>query len=151
MAILVGIIAIFTSYHGLANHQVKKHDERIPRDPQTGIIEGGAPEWLGPEDSKTAVLFVHGFLGVGNNFSELPERMAKKGHRVRVMLLPGHGTSPIDFKNTPREDFLKAVLEEVHQLKENHEQVFMISHSMGGALTTLVYVFIESGTYYPLS
>jgi esterase/lipase len=137
MAIIAGIVAIIFSYHGLATQQAKQLDAKIPRDPITGIIEGGAPRWLGPEDSDVAVLFVHGFVGVGNNFSELPERMADAGYRVREMLLPGHGTSPIEFADTPRDSFLSAVLEEVHQLKQHHEKVFMVSHSMGGALTTL--------------
>ena len=137
MVVLAGIVVSLFTYDFLALHNVKKYDASLNRDPVTGIIEGGAPKWSGPEDSSTAVLFIHGFVGVGNNFSDLPGLMAKDGYRVREMLLPGHGTSPIEFRDTPREAFIESVLKEIADLKEKHEKVVLVSHSMGAALTTI--------------
>ena len=135
--LVIGVSTALLVYHALASRAVRQFDASLPRDPETGIIEGAAPQWLGPEDSKTAVLFVHGFVGVGNNFADLPSLLAKQGFRVREMLLPGHGTTPIEFRDSPKEAFRAAVLEEIVYLKHHHEKVFLVSHSMGAAITTL--------------
>jgi carboxylesterase len=112
-------------------------DRRAPRDSATGVMLGAEERNLGPEDAPGAVLFVHGFAGAGNNFNELPERLAAKGWRVRVMRLPGHGTSPRDLENVTAGELLDAVLSETKALREKHAHVVLVGHSMGGALSTL--------------
>ncbi|MBX7258937.1 MAG: alpha/beta fold hydrolase [Candidatus Hydrogenedentes bacterium] len=112
-------------------------DRNAPRDPQTGVMRGSEARDLGPEDAPNAVLFVHGFAGAGNNFNDLPERLAAKGWRVRVMRLPGHGTSPRDLENVTADELLSAVVSEATTLREKHTRVVLVGHSMGGALSTL--------------
>ena len=115
-----------------------KADNNAERDPATGLLEGAAPRTLGPEDSTRAVLFVHGFVGAGNNFNDLPDRVAAQGWRVEVMLLPGHGTRAKDFAKTTPEELITAVEARVEELKGQYETVVMVTHSMGGALATIV-------------
>src|SRR5690606_7917458 len=83
-----------------ATYLVRRTDTRIPRDPATGIMLGAEERDLGPKDAPGVAILVHGFIGAGDNFDGLPEAIADAGWRVRVMRLPGHGTSPIDFEKT---------------------------------------------------
>jgi len=122
----------------LTNRLVAMEDRRAPRDPATGILMGAEPRELGPAKSDLAVLLVHGFIGAGNNFNDLPERLAEQGWRVKVMLLPGHGTSPYDFEQTSADELLDAVRAEFAALQARHSRVALIGHSMGATLCTLV-------------
>lgn len=112
-------------------------DRNAPRDPQTGVMRGAEARDLGPENARNAVVFVHGFAGAGNNFNELPERLAGNGWRVRVMRLPGHGTSPRDLESVTADELLHAVVSEAAALRKKHARVVLVGHSMGGALSTL--------------
>ena len=137
-AILVSIILCAASllYNPVAGWLVSRWDANAPRNPE-GILIGAEELDLGPEDASTAVLLVHGFVGGSNNFWELPKRLADAGFRVRAMRLPGHGTSAIEFAQTPAGDFSLAVLRELRSLKASYPKVILIGHSMGGALSTL--------------
>ncbi len=116
---------------------VKRYDATVPRNPETGIILGAEERDIGPKDAPNAVLFVHGFSGTGNNYNDLPDRVAAEGWRVRVMLLPGHGTSPFSFETTTAEELLSAVMQELQTLRGQHKKLVLMGHSMGGALATL--------------
>lgn len=134
VAILAGILVVLNTIMGALSD---RWNAAAPRDPDTGILLGAEELDLGPESASAAVLLVHGFVGGSNNFGELPQRLAEEGYRVRAMRLPGHGTTPEDFANTPSSEFPLAVLRELRALKENHERVYLVGHSMGGALSAL--------------
>lgn len=137
-AITLAVLALaITLYNTLTGHLAKRWDAAAPRDPDTGILIGAEELDLGPEDAPAAVLLVHGFVGGSNNFGELPQLLAADGYRVRAMRLPGHGTTPEDFAKTPASEFTTAVLRELRALKQNHERVYLVGHSMGGALSTI--------------
>lgn len=125
-------------WNNYADGRVTHYDATVARDPDTGIIAGGAPRVLGPAGSDRAVLFVHGFGGTPNNFADLPDQVAAAGWRVHAPLLPGHGTSPRDFEKTTTAELEQAVREELAALSEQYETVVLLGHSMGGALATLV-------------
>lgn len=131
---LLGFVA---ASHAAEPWLVKKTDARQPRNPDTGLLIGAEPRDLGPENAECAALLVHGYLGCGNNLGQLPERLAEKGCRVRVMLLPGHGTSPLDLAKTSGDDLLSAVLDEIDRLRPKHKRLVLVGHSMGGTLCTI--------------
>lgn len=120
------------------DRKVTWYERNVPRDPESGIIREAEPRELGPTNTKKAILMVHGFVGSPNNFNDLPDRVAASGWHVRVMLLPGHGTSPHDFEITSAGTLERAVLDEVNALRERFSTVVLMGHSMGGALATLV-------------
>ena len=122
----------------LTNRLVVMEDRRAPRDPATGILMGAEPRELGPPKSDMAVLLVHGFIGSGNNFNDLPDRLADHGWRVKVMLLPGHGTSPYDFEQKSADELLDAVRAELAALGARHSRVVLVGHSMGATLCALI-------------
>ncbi|MDZ4859056.1 MAG: alpha/beta fold hydrolase [Candidatus Hydrogenedentes bacterium] len=80
---------------------------------------------------------MHGYAGAGDNFNRLPQQFAHAGWFVRVMRLPGHGTSPRDMEKVTADELLEAVRSEVAELREEHERIVLVGHSMGGALCTL--------------
>lgn len=117
--------------------RVRAYDAAQLRNPKSGILAGAEPMDLGPPHAENVVLFVHGFIGAPNNFHELPQRVAQAGWRARVMLLPGHGTTPLDFEPLAPDTLIDAVRDEVRALRKTHRRVVLLGHSMGGALATL--------------
>lgn len=139
-ALLIALLAVpfvVTGCRVACDRLVTRADRVAARDPATGILIGAEERDLGPPDAREAVLFVHGILGGGNNFWELPDRVAATGRRVRVVRLPGHGTSPRDLERTSPEELIEAVRSEIATMKAEREKVFVVTHSMGGALATL--------------
>lgn len=124
-------------WNRIADKNVERYERETPRVPGTDIMQGAEPRELGPEDTDKALLMVHGFVGTPNNFADLPDRIAAEGWRVRVMLLPGHGTRPHDFENTTAEQLEQAVVDELAAMRDRYKQVVLLGHSMGGALATL--------------
>lgn len=134
----VAVVTCLLVYNGTASLLVTRWDNTAERDSETGILLGAEALDLGPRDAEAVVVLVHGFVGASNNFWELPQRLADSGYRVRAMRLPGHGVSPRDFAKTPGDEILAAVRAEVRSLRDQHARVFLVGHSMGGALSTLV-------------
>lgn len=124
-------------YNALMSGFAARYDDRQPRDPQTGALVGAEEFELGAPNADTAVVLVHGFLGASNNFNELPARLASEGYRVCALRLPGHGTTPFELKEVGPAEELNYILAEVRRLKQKHARVYLVGHSMGGALSTL--------------
>ena len=135
--LVVAGLVLQTSCALVTDRLVTSADRNAPRNPQTGIMLGAEAADLGPVDAPGVVLFVHGFVGAGNNFADLPERLATLGWRVRVMRLPGHGTSPRDMLDLTADKLLDAVRQELRTLQGRYGKVIVIGHSMGGTLSTL--------------
>ena len=138
MGLLFLFVVAYLSYRAGIEQLVEARDARNAHRISRGRFEGFAPRSLGPEEAKTALLLVHGFLASPNAFAAFPEEWAAAGYFVRAMLLPGHGTSPLELAETPSTVLLEAVREEVQLLKQDHDQVVLIGHSMGGAICTII-------------
>lgn len=137
---LVAIVVLLavTSINCAANYLVRRTDARVPRNPDTGIMLGAEARDLGPKDAPGAVILVHGFIGAGDNFDGLPDAIANAGWRTRVMRLPGHGTSPLEFEETSADAMIDAVRDEVVAMRAEHRTVVVIGHSMGAAIAAIV-------------
>jgi carboxylesterase len=81
------------------------------------------------------VLLVHGLNGSRSDFREIETRLRARGMVVVNMLLPGHGSRVRDLVGTGWDDWAKAVTSELNALKQRCDVVFLVGHSLGGALS----------------
>ncbi len=80
------------------------------------------------------VLLIHGLNGSIHDMEELAAFLASSGMVARPILLPGHGTHVRDMLPIGWEDWVEAVKSELHDLRSRCERVFLVGHSLGGAL-----------------
>lgn len=82
------------------------------------------------ESSDKALLFIHGILGTPNHFKEfmplIPENIS-----VYNILLDGHGKGVKDFSKTSMHKWEKQVSFVVEELAKNHNEIYIIAHSLG--------------------
>jgi carboxylesterase len=80
------------------------------------------------------VLLVHGLNGSRRDMAELTALLQSRGMIAENMLLPGHGTNVRDMMLLGWPEWTQAVRQELNQLKQRCDIVFLIGHSLGGAL-----------------
>lgn len=81
------------------------------------------------------VLLVHGLNGSRKDFTEMETLLLARGMVVVNMLLPGHGSKVKDMLSTGWEEWSQAVNNELNALKQRCDVVFLVGHSLGGALS----------------
>ena len=139
---LLAVVLGFGLYACSAQRALRNEIANTPRDPATGVVIGTEAIDLDPpagaDRPTTACLLVHGFIGSRIDFADLGERLAERGFHVRMMRLPGHGTTPPEFAEQTPETLLDAVEVEFDALRAQYEAVNVIGFSMGGALVTLL-------------
>jgi carboxylesterase len=82
----------------------------------------------------TGVLLVHGLNGSASDMAELQGILEARGIVTKNMILPGHGQRVRDLFAVGWEDWAQAVRHELNLLKEQCGIVFLVGHSLGGAL-----------------
>jgi carboxylesterase len=80
------------------------------------------------------VLLVHGLNGSTHDMEELAQYLAAHGMITKNILLPGHGTSVRAMLPLGWAEWAAAVQHEYRALRERCDLVFVVGHSLGGAL-----------------
>src|SRR3989440_6558037 len=80
------------------------------------------------------VLLVHELNGGRRDFAELELALQDRGMLTRNMLLPGHGVHVREMLPLGWHDWADAVRNELNALKQRCDVVFIVGHSLGGAL-----------------
>ena len=80
------------------------------------------------------VLLVHGMNGSRHDLAELELALQELGMVTHNMLLPGHGTHVRDMIPVGWTEWEEAVRSELQALKHRCDVVFLVGHSLGGAL-----------------
>ena len=83
----------------------------------------------------TGVLLVHGYNGCQSDMAEIETALQAYGIVTKNMLLPGHGVHAREMLPLGWEDWAQAVHQEVKLLKQRCDLVFLVGHSLGGALS----------------
>ena len=113
-----------------------------------------SPIQYGTQTSSTqpavGILLVHGLNGTTGDMAELEEIFQKQGFITKNMLLPGHGTKVKDMFSIGWEEWAQAVGDELNLLKESSDVVFLIGHSLGGALVLHVAAHEEVAGVVPI-
>jgi len=68
----------------------------------------------------------------------MAQALAAQGITTHCPLLPGHGNLPYQIHGYPREQWIAEVEEAYHHLALSCDQIFLIGHSMGAALSAHV-------------
>ncbi|MDC7233222.1 MAG: alpha/beta fold hydrolase [Spirochaetales bacterium] len=103
---------------------------------KTALSPLGKPRFH--EGGQEAVLLIHGFRGIAQEFYYLFDRIAEAGYTVSLPRLPGHGTNAADFHASGAEDWLRRVTDEYLLLRTKYEKVHIAGLSMGGLLTLIL-------------
>ena len=90
------------------------------------------------------LLFLHGFTGSPYEGRYLADYFSRKGYAVWVPLLPGHGTRPEDLEPVSYRQWIDAVVDYYHQMRERYDRVVVCGQSMGGALA------LHLAAHYPV-
>ena len=96
------------------------------------------------------VLLVHGLNGNTNDMAELQDVLQAHGIVTKNMLLPGHGSNVRDMLSIGWEDWAQAVRDELNLLKKQSDVVFLVGHSLGGALALHIAAHEEIAGIVPI-
>ncbi|NJN44910.1 MAG: alpha/beta fold hydrolase [Anaerolineae bacterium] len=83
-------------------------------------------------------MLVHGFTATPHMMRWLGDYLHQKGYTCLGVRLAGHGTSPEDMNRTQWGDWMKSVEDGYQLLSGLVDQIFVIGHSTGGALSLLL-------------
>ena len=111
--------------------KLRAWESNIVRD-EDGVMENCQAYSIG--SGETGVLLLHGINDTPYTYRKLAPELSKS-FTVRVMRMPGFG-EPLDVCATKTsEDWIAALKKEAAQLRDKHERVYVVAHSLGGAVT----------------
>ena len=84
--------------------------------------------------AETMVIFIHGFMGSPDHFSDLAEIVYEKGCSAMSILLPGHGAGMREFVRVGMDDWERHVRNEIERVDGRYKKIILVGHSMGGLL-----------------
>ena len=118
-------------YSSMVAAGVKKWEDSIERDDQ-GVQKGCRQYTIG--NGETAVLLIHGINDSPACYHKMAPVLAEEGFTCRVMRLPGFAEPIERYAKATKEQWLAAVKREIDSLREDHPQMAVIAHSLGGAV-----------------
>jgi carboxylesterase len=83
----------------------------------------------------TAFLLIHGFTGTHYEMEPLAKHLRKSEFHVENIVLPGHETTVQDLADKKWKELTDYAQQHLDTLKKNHERVYVVGLSMGGAIT----------------
>lgn len=84
--------------------------------------------------SKKAIIFIHGFIGTPDHFTQFYPYINDEWSIYNI-LLDGHGGTVQQFANTSMKKWKKQVKEVIDEAKKEHEEIYLVGHSMGTLLS----------------
>jgi esterase/lipase/1-acyl-sn-glycerol-3-phosphate acyltransferase len=94
----------------------------------------GAPFLIRGETRDVGVLLIHGYMAAPFEVAGLAVYLGRRGHRLYVPRLRGHGTAPEDLAGRKRSDWIASVDHGYAILKNQCRRVVVGGFSTGGAL-----------------
>jgi carboxylesterase len=86
----------------------------------------------------TAILIVHGFSNTPYSLMNLADALNELGYNIRLITLKGHVDTEEAFLKVKFQEWISQVVGEYRALQENFEHVFIVGHSMGSLLASIV-------------
>lgn len=85
-------------------------------------------------EGSTALLLLHGINDTPFVYKQMATYLGQH-HHVRVMRMPGFGEPVSAYSAHNAEDWISQVRSEAKSLRQNHDRVIIVAHSLGGAVT----------------
>lgn len=98
---------------------------------QPVVVQEEAPQ---PKSPAAGVLLIHGLNGSLADMREVEEVLRRNNLMTRNLLLPGHGGHVREMLALGWPEWAEAVRAEFREMKQRCERVFVVGHSLGGAL-----------------
>lgn len=123
----------------ITGQDVEAHSQRVTSEIETvQTSQGGlafrriAPD-LRSDAAKATIVLLHGLFDQSRGWRDLPQRLARAGHQVLVLDLPGHGASTAQASN-----FLQVteILVEALLALQPMGSLRLVGHSLGAFLAT---------------
>ena len=131
VVVVVALVADF-GYSRYIAHRISKWEASIERD-EKGVQVGCQAFEMGDKRRPTALLLVHGLNDSPSCYRLIAPALAEKGYFCRAMRLPGFAEATEIYSSYSAPDWIESVRAELQQLKRDHQHVFIIAHSLGGA------------------
>jgi carboxylesterase len=107
------------------------------RGPDASIIKGAETIDL-QEEGSPGVLLLHGFGDTPQTLSLLAARLHGRGYSVLAPLLPGHGRSMREFRESNADQWIDAARQSLSAMKQTGGATSIVRLSMGGAIATVL-------------
>jgi pimeloyl-ACP methyl ester carboxylesterase len=118
-------------YYHVVSRRLAEWERSVERD-EEGVRIGCREFTVG--NGRHAMLMVHGFNDSPRVYDRMARVLANRGFTCRAMRLPGFGIPIRETLRYRKEDWLAATQAELEQLRERHEHVSVVGHSLGGAI-----------------
>ena len=130
------LIAPFDSYQEQVFDYLSANRSFVGTD-KTAEIEMNMPFECGTASNDKGLFLVHGLGDSPYFFRELAATLCEKDIRVRVMLLPGHGSKPGDMLKVSYEQWQAETDFQLEQFASTVKRLFVGGFSTGANLTTI--------------
>lgn len=87
-----------------------------------------------PSSPTAGVLLIHGLNGSLTDMAEIEVLLRQHNFATHNLLLPGHGSHVREMLPLGWPEWATAVREQFRVMRQCHERVFLVGHSLGGAL-----------------
>ncbi|MFH1861138.1 MAG: alpha/beta fold hydrolase [bacterium] len=132
LTILIGgVIGGDAAYNAIVKHRLNQWESHVSRD-ANGIRQGCQEFTTGNGD--IALLMVHGFGDSPALYTRFAPALAEMGFTCKAMRLPGFAEPMTEYAKTSLNLWLEALDKEVNQLGQQHSKVWIVAHSLGGAI-----------------
>lgn len=119
-------------YSQYVDWRIERWAESVPWDAD-GLAPGAKELDLG--EGSVALLCVHGFSDSPQMYRKLAPAWADQGYHCRAIRLPGFGKDVESYADARVEQWCEKIVSQVAELRGEHDQVWIVGHSLGGALT----------------
>ena len=133
LAILVSLWLTLNLVHGLwVGVRRQLWEQRIRRE-SNGLLPDADAYRIG--NGPIALLFIHGFADTPCIWKRITRRLAAtEAFTCRAMRLPGSAEPAASARHQSLARWRTQVADEIIRLRETHAQVWLVGHSLGGAL-----------------
>ncbi|MFH0879214.1 MAG: alpha/beta fold hydrolase [Lentisphaerota bacterium] len=130
---VLGLPAVDFAYAHVVAARQARWERQVTRDVHG--LRAGCEEFTTGQGS-TALLMIHGFGDSPAVFGPFASRLAALGFSCRALRLPGAGL-PVELARSATHDqWIQAIDDAVFALRKQHAAVWLVGHSLGGALAT---------------